>query len=153
MSARDDLATAAERILIKDGAFGTEIQNRGWRGRLSRQLDLSPRTRRAITTSWPDPPGVVEAITRAYSRRRRRHRLAPTPSTPTASARPIMAPSIWSRDINRAAARIAREVADEFEARGRPPRFVAGALGPTNKTLSLSPDVNDPGFREIDFDG
>ena len=55
------------------------------------------------------------------------------------------------REINVAAARIVREVADADGA-GRPPRWVAGAIGPTNKTLSLSPDVNDPGYREIDFD-
>jgi 5-methyltetrahydrofolate--homocysteine methyltransferase len=43
-------------------------------------------------------------------------------------------------------------VADEFAAKDGRPRFVAGAIGPTNKTLSLSPDVNDPGYREIDWD-
>ena len=53
-------------------------------------------------------------------------------------------------DINEAAARIIREVADGAND-GRK-RWVAGAIGPTNKTLSLSPDVNDPGFREVDFD-
>ena len=56
------------------------------------------------------------------------------------------------REINLASARLARKVADEFTARDGRPRFVAGAIGPTNKTLSLSPDVNDPGYREIDFD-
>jgi 5-methyltetrahydrofolate--homocysteine methyltransferase len=56
------------------------------------------------------------------------------------------------RDINYASAQLARGIADEFQARDGRPRFVAGAIGPTNKTLSLSPDVNDPGFREIDFD-
>jgi 5-methyltetrahydrofolate--homocysteine methyltransferase len=55
-------------------------------------------------------------------------------------------------DINRAAARITREVADLHAAGDGRPRWVAGALGPTNKTLSLSPDVNDPAFREVDFD-
>ncbi|MFX6258348.1 homocysteine S-methyltransferase family protein, partial [Acinetobacter baumannii] len=49
-------------------------------------------------------------------------------------------------------ARLARRVADEFTAADGRPRFVAGAIGPTNKTLSLSPDVNDPGFREVDWD-
>jgi 5-methyltetrahydrofolate--homocysteine methyltransferase len=48
---------------------------------------------------------------------------------------------------------LARAAADEYEARDGRPRFVAGAIGPTNKTLSLSPKVNDPGYREIDFDG
>ena len=48
---------------------------------------------------------------------------------------------------------IARAAADEYQARDGRRRFVAGAVGPTNKTLSLSPNVNDPGYREIDFDG
>ena len=51
-----------------------------------------------------------------------------------------------------AAARIVRETADRLAQKDGRKRYVAGALGPTNKTLSLSPDVNDPGFREIDFD-
>jgi len=56
-------------------------------------------------------------------------------------------------DINRAAAVIARSAADAFTANTPDkPRFVAGALGPTNKTLSMSPDVNDPGFRAVTFD-
>ncbi len=56
-------------------------------------------------------------------------------------------------DMNFQSARIAREVADEFSARDADkPRFVAGAMGPTNKTLSLSPDVNDPGYRATTFD-
>ena len=56
------------------------------------------------------------------------------------------------RDLNMAAAHIARDAADTAEAKDGRPRFVAGAIGPTNKTLSLSPDVNDPGYRAIDFD-
>src|SRR3546814_12325624 len=51
------------------------------------------------------------------------------------------------RDINFAAAQAARHAADARAAQDGNPRFVAGAIGPTNKTLSLSPDVNDPGFR------
>ena len=54
--------------------------------------------------------------------------------------------------INVAAAQIIREVADRYSAKDGQPRWVAGALGPTNKTLSLSPNVNDPAFREVDFD-
>ncbi|MEP6573538.1 MAG: homocysteine S-methyltransferase family protein, partial [Gemmatimonadota bacterium] len=56
-------------------------------------------------------------------------------------------------ELNRSAAILARTVADEFEARepGRP-RFVAGVLGPANRTASISPDVNDPGFRNVTFD-
>src|SRR5690606_17149715 len=56
-------------------------------------------------------------------------------------------------DLNFQAARIAREVADEFtQKEPHKPRFVAGAMGPTNKTASLSPDVNNPGFRAVTFD-
>jgi 5-methyltetrahydrofolate--homocysteine methyltransferase len=57
------------------------------------------------------------------------------------------------REINVEGARLAREVADEFTSKNPDkPRFVAGAIGPTNKTLSLSPDVNDPGYRAVHFD-
>jgi len=58
------------------------------------------------------------------------------------------------REINLVSARLAKEVADEFTAKQPDkPRYVAGSIGPTNKTASLSPEVNDPGFRAIDFDG
>ncbi len=58
-----------------------------------------------------------------------------------------------ARELNLAAARIARDSADAFTARDpSKPRFVAGALGPTPKTLSISPDVNDPAARSLDFD-
>ncbi len=57
------------------------------------------------------------------------------------------------RDINFAAARIARECADAWTAKTPDkPRFVAGALGPTNRTATISPDVNDPGFRNVSYD-
>jgi len=55
-------------------------------------------------------------------------------------------------EINRSAARLTREVADRYSVKDGKQRWVAGALGPTNKTLSLSPNVNDPAFREVDFD-
>jgi len=59
----------------------------------------------------------------------------------------------YAYEINHAAARLARKTADEFtERQPEKPRFVAGSIGPTNKTLTLSPDVNDPGFRDISFD-
>jgi len=55
-------------------------------------------------------------------------------------------------ELNRTAARLAREVADQYAERTGRPRFVAGAIGPTNRTASLSPHVNDPGYRNINFD-
>ena len=58
-----------------------------------------------------------------------------------------------SAEINLVAAQLAREVADEFTAKNPDkPRFVAGVLGPTNRTCSISPDVNDPAFRNVTFD-
>jgi len=56
------------------------------------------------------------------------------------------------RELNLTAAQIARRAADEVASRTGRPRFVAGALGPTNRTASLSPDVADPGFRNVSFD-
>ncbi len=77
-------------------------------------------------------------------------------STNTFSANRISQADYAAEDkvaaINIASGKIARELADEYAAKDGRPRFVAGAIGPTNKTLSLSPDVEDPGFREIDFD-
>jgi 5-methyltetrahydrofolate--homocysteine methyltransferase len=58
------------------------------------------------------------------------------------------------KEINMVSARLAKEVADEYTAKQPDkPRYVAGSIGPTNKTASLSPEVNDPGYRAIDFDG
>ncbi|MDX1634338.1 MAG: homocysteine S-methyltransferase family protein, partial [Marinobacter sp.] len=57
-----------------------------------------------------------------------------------------------ARELNLAAARLARQVADEYTARNPDkPRFVAGAVGPTSRTASISPDVNNPGYRNVDF--
>ncbi|MEH6357214.1 MAG: homocysteine S-methyltransferase family protein, partial [Marinobacter sp.] len=59
-----------------------------------------------------------------------------------------------AKELNVAAARMAREIADEFTAKNpAKPRFVAGAVGPTSRTASLSPQVNNPGYRNVDFQG
>lgn len=59
----------------------------------------------------------------------------------------------WVYELNYQSAKIAREVADEFTAKNPDkPRFVTGSIGPTNRTASMSPDVNDPGFRAVNFD-
>jgi 5-methyltetrahydrofolate--homocysteine methyltransferase len=55
-------------------------------------------------------------------------------------------------ELNYESAKIAREVADAFTAKTDKPRFVAGSIGPTNRTASMSPDVNDPGYRAVSFD-
>jgi len=153
MSAREKLLTeAAKRILITDGAFGTEIQN--WKlaeadyaGALGLPKDQKGNNDILAITA----PHVPEAITRAYL-----DAGSDIVSTNTFSANAISQADYGAehlvREINIASARIARACADEYAAKDGRPRFVAGAIGPTNKTLSLSPDVNDPGFREIDFD-
>lgn len=153
MSAREDLlAAASTRILLTDGAFGTEIQN--WKlseadymGDLKLARDAKGNNDILALTL----PNVPDTITRAYL-----DAGSDIVSTNTFSANKISqadyAAEHLVREINVASAQIARKAADEYEAKDGRKRFVAGAIGPTNKTLSLSPDVNDPGFREIDFD-
>jgi 5-methyltetrahydrofolate--homocysteine methyltransferase len=146
---------AAERILILDGAMGTMIQRRklsesDFRGtRLaghSRELkgnnDLLVLTR----------PDVILEIHREYLEAG-----ADIIETNTFSSQAISQADYGlealSYELNVEGARLARQAADEFTARtpGRP-RFVAGSLGPTNRTLSISPDVNDPAARAVSFD-
>ena len=153
MTPRERLnAEAAKRILLTDGAFGTEIQN----GKLAEAdyaggLGLSHDQKGNNDILAITKPEVPEAITRAYLEAG-----SDIVSTNTFSANLISQADYGAehlvRDINVESAKIARRLADEYAARDGRPRFVAGAIGPTNKTLSLSPDVNDPGYREIDFD-
>lgn len=153
MNAREILlAEAAKRILITDGAFGTEIQN--WKlseADYAGDLGLAHDQKGNNDILALTKPEVPEAITRAYL-----DAGSDIVSTNTFSANLISQADYGAehlvKEINVASAQIARRLADEYAARDGRPRFVAGAIGPTNKTLSLSPDVNDPGFREIDFD-
>ena len=152
MTPREALkAAAAQRILLTDGAFGTEIQNykldeAAYAGTLGLKRDQKGNNDILALTR----PEIVDNITRAYLASG-----SDIVSTNTFSANSISQADYGAehlvREINLASARIARAAADDAAKDGRP-RFVAGAIGPTNKTLSLSPDVNDPGFREIDFD-
>ena len=152
MSVRDTfLAQAAQRILITDGAFGTEIQNRklveaDYAGGLGLGHDQKGNNDILALTR----PEVPESIHRAYFAAG-----ADIAATNTFSANTISQADYGAEHlvhaINLESAKLARRVADEFAAKDGRPRFVAGAIGPTNKTLSLSPDVNDPGFREIDW--
>jgi 5-methyltetrahydrofolate--homocysteine methyltransferase len=146
------VAETQERILLFDGAFGTQIQERklseaDYAGNLGLSADQKGNNDILALTR----PDVISDITRAYLAAG-----SDVVSTNTFSANRISqadyAAEHLVRDINIASARLAREAADEFAARDGRPRFVAGAIGPTNKTLSLSPDVEDPGYREIDFD-
>lgn len=153
MSARAQLqAAAASRVLIFDGAFGTQIQNRklseaDYAGDLGLNADQKGNNDILALTR----PDVIADITRAYL-----DAGSDVVSTNTFSANRISQADYAAeglvREINLASGQIARGLADEYTARDGRPRFVAGAIGPTNKTLSLSPDVEDPGYREIDFD-
>ena len=145
-------AEAAKRILITDGAFGTEIQN--WKldeAAYAGSLGLSHDQKGNNDILAITKPEVPETITREYLEAG-----SDIVSTNTFSANVISQADYGAehlvREINVESAKIARRLATEYEAKDGRPRFVAGAIGPTNKTLSLSPDVNDPGFREIDFD-
>ncbi|WP_341633094.1 homocysteine S-methyltransferase family protein [Sphingomonas agri] len=141
-------AEAARRILIKDGAYGTSIQDRklqsaDYCGGLSLLKDQRGNNDLLNITR----PDIVRSICESFAKAG-----AEILATNSFNANAISQSDYGAEhlvgDINRAAARITREVADSD---GRK-RWVAGALGPTNKTLSLSPNVNDPGFREVDFD-
>ncbi len=153
MTKRQQLvAEAQKRILLTDGAFGTEIQN--WKlseADYAGSLGLAKDQKGNNDILALSKPEVPEVITRAYL-----DAGSDIVSTNTFSANRISqadyAAEHLVREINVESARLARRLADEFQAKDGRPRFVAGAVGPTNKTLSLSPDVNDPGFREIDFD-
>ncbi len=153
MNVRDRFnAEAAKRILITDGAFGTEIQN--WKldeAAYAGDLKLSHDQKGNNDILAITRPDVPETITREYLEAG-----SDIVSTNTFSANVISQADYGAehlvRAINVESAKIARRLVTEYEAKDGRPRFVAGAIGPTNKTLSLSPDVNDPGYREIDFD-
>lgn len=144
-----------EKVLVLDGAMGTMIQ----------QLRLSEEEFRGEQfRSHPDnlsgnndilcitQPGKIRDIHRAFLEAG-----ADIIETNTFNSTSISQADYHTEsavhDINVSAARIAREVADEFTAAdpGKP-RYVAGSIGPTNKTASMSPDVNDPGYRAVHFD-
>ena len=143
-----------ERILILDGAMGTMIQQcrlseDDFRGRFhDHPHDLAGDNDLLSLTQ----PSTVLSIHDAYFEAG-----ADIVETNTFSATRIAQADYRMESeagaINEAAARVAREAADRWTARTPDrPRFVAGALGPTNRTASISPDVNDPGARNIRFD-
>lgn len=144
-----------ERILVLDGGMGTMIQpytleeedfRKGWFDNHHKPLkgnnDLLSLTR----------PDIIQEIHRQYLEAGADLIETNTFSgTWVAQADYDLENSVY--DINFHGARIAKEVADEFSALNpSKPRFVAGSIGPTNRTASISPDVNDPGFRAITFD-
>jgi len=145
-------AEAAKRILIKDGAYGTLIQQHrlqeaDYRGALELTKDqrgnndllniTRPELVRSICESFADAGAEI---------------LATNTFNANAISQADFAAEELVKAINRTSAEIVREVADRYVKGDGRPRWVAGAIGPTNKTLSLSPNVNDPGFREVTFD-
>jgi 5-methyltetrahydrofolate--homocysteine methyltransferase len=153
MTAAETLrAEAARRILIKDGPYGTGIQAE----KLDAEtycagLDLMKDQKGNNDLLNLTQPGIVRAICERFA-----DAGAEVLATNTFNANRISqsdyAAEHLSAEMNRASGRIVREVADRYSAADGKPRWVAGAMGPTNKTLSLSPDVNDPAYREVDFD-
>ena len=148
------IAQLRQRLVILDGAMGTMIQRhrlteadfRGsrfaaWHSDLRGNNDLLSLTQ----------PALIADIHRQYLLAG-----ADVISTNTFNSSPVSQADYRMEtlvaELNLGAARLAREVADEVGRQTGIPRFVAGAVGPTGRTASLSPDVNDPGFRNISFD-
>lgn len=148
-------ALVKERILVLDGAMGTMIQSYGlqeadFRGeRFAHAKGLMKGCNDLLCLTRPD---VVADIHRRYL-----DAGADIIETNSFNAQRISMEDYGMqevcREINLEAARIARTLADEYTARNPlKPRFVAGSVGPTNKTCSMSPDVNNPAYRALTFD-
>ncbi len=145
---------AAKRILILDGAMGTMIQERRFDEAAFRGARFAdwPRDLRGnndlLSLTQPD---AIRAIHLAYFEAG-----ADIVETNTFSSTTIAQADYGMEalayELNRESARLAREAADLAQAKDGRPRFVAGALGPTNRTASISPDVNNPGYRAVTFD-
>jgi 5-methyltetrahydrofolate--homocysteine methyltransferase len=147
-------ASLDERILLLDGAMGTMIQGYGlseddyrgerfgaWDRDLKGNNDLLSITRPAVIRDIHNQfleAGADIIETNTFN--------SNAPSMADYGMEALVA------ELNTTSARLARECADAFTAKTGQTRFVAGALGPTNRTASISPDVNDPGFRNITFD-
>jgi 5-methyltetrahydrofolate--homocysteine methyltransferase len=144
-----------ERILVIDGAMGTMIQRykleeEDFRGeRFKNHSHPLKGNNDILSITRPD---IIKEIHKQYLEAGADILETNTFSgTTIAQADYHLEDAVY--DINYYSAKIAREVADEFTKREpHKPRFVAGAMGPTNKTASLSPDVNNPGYRAITFD-
>ncbi len=145
-----------ERVLVIDGAMGTMIQGHsldetGYRGERFADWDSDVRGNSDLLSLTQ--PDIIRSIHLEYLESG-----ADVVATNTFSAQRISQADYGMEDLayelNYESARLAREAADEVTARdpGRP-RYVAGGLGPTNRTASISPDVNDPGFRNITYEG
>ncbi len=158
--AHDELAAAAlssaasQRILLLDGAMGTQIQGLGldethFRGDRFQCCERHLKGNNDLLTLTQ--PRAIEEIHFAYAVAG-----ADILETNTFSSTSIAQADYGTRDVvyelNRDGARLARRAAIKAERADGRRRYVAGALGPTNRTASLSPDVNNPGFRAVTFD-
>lgn len=154
--ATDQLTTAlTERILVMDGAMGTMIQREGlgeadYRGERFADWDSDLKGNNDLLSLTQ--PEIIRGIHTAYLEAG-----ADLIETNTFNAQRISLADYGMEDlgyeINLAAARLARQACDDMTARTPDqPRWVLGALGPTNRTASISPDVNDPGKRNVTFD-
>lgn len=147
--------TLENRILIIDGAMGTMIQKHKpteatYRGERFKNWKLDVKNNSDILNLTQ--PDIIEGIHRQYLEAG-----ADIIETNTFAATRIAQADFeleeFAYEMNVEGARIARKAADAYTAKDpSKPRYVAGALGPLNKTLSLSPDVNNPGYRAVSFD-
>lgn len=145
----------ARRVLVLDGAMGTMIQQYNlseadFRG--NRFTEQSGQMKGNNDLLCLTAPQVVQDIHRKYLEAG-----ADIIETNTFNAQRISMADYqvqdYCREINLAGAKLARELADEYTRKNpEKPRFVAGSVGPTNKTCSMSPDVNNPAFRAVTFD-
>lgn len=146
---------ARERILIIDGAMGTmiqryKLQESDYRGERFANYHTDVKGNSDLLSITQ--PAIIEAIHREYLEAG-----ADIIETNTFSSTVIAQADYDMQDLayemNVAAVQVARRAADDYTRRNPDkPRFVAGAIGPLNKTLSISPDVNNPGFRSVTFD-
>jgi 5-methyltetrahydrofolate--homocysteine methyltransferase len=145
----------AQRIMILDGAMGTMIQNykldeAAYRGHRFRDFAHEVKGNNDLLTLTQ--PHIIREIHEQYL-----DAGADIIETNTFNSTAVAMADYHMEDLvyelNLEAAKLARAAADRYEVQNlQKPRFVAGTLGPTNRTASISPDVNDPGFRNINFD-
>jgi 5-methyltetrahydrofolate--homocysteine methyltransferase len=151
-------AALRERILVIDGAMGTMIQGfeldeTGYRGERFADRSTTPQDIKGdpdlLSLSRPD---LISSIHAGYLDAGA-DIIETNTFTATSIAQSDFGVADLAREMNRASASLARAAADEAEtADPTRPRWVAGAIGPTNRTASISPDVNDPGARNVTFD-
>src|SRR3954453_1491625 len=143
-----------ERILVLDGAMGALLQRHRFTEaefRGSRFADHDRDLRGDSDLLSLTQPDAVRDVHRAYLAAGAD--IVTTNSfTATRIAQADYGLSHVAREMNEAAARLAREAADEAEGADGRPRYVAGSIGPTNRTASISPDVNDPAARNVSFE-